>query len=288
MKRSRIFEEYGLEFEPLPGRMVAVSRSQLTRLLDQYRDNARILTRRHEKIQRKLVKQATKDPLTGLHNRRFIGTTLNGLQRIARRRGYAVIMGDLDEFKDANDTYGHTAGDIILKHAARILKRKAKRSSDHVLRYGGEEFLMFLGDCRGIQQAAKFAEMLRRSIQESSITVRLNGKPVEVKITCSFGVAVFTAPSHGKGQPETLDMVIHRADQALYTAKGKPANGKKNGPREKDARNRVCFDDGLGHLQILPRSSSPKRAAINTTVRSRTAPSRPHRASHSKHRVEPG
>jgi diguanylate cyclase (GGDEF)-like protein len=161
--------------------------------------------------------EATCDVLTGLYNRRYLNDSLE--REFARTRGcgssLAVIALDIDHFKHFNDTYGHSAGDAVLKHLTLVLKGTL-RTTDIVCRQGGEEFLAVLPGC-DLPGAAKRAEAIRTAVRELSFVH--NGQVIQ-NITISAGVAVF--PEHGS-TPEEL---THAADQALYRSK-------------QDGRNRV-------------------------------------------------
>jgi two-component system cell cycle response regulator len=162
-----------------------------------------------------LREQATHDPLTRVWNRYAILETLNRELTRARREGssVAVIMTDVDHFKQVNDTYGHLAGDAVLRQVAGRMQA-GLRAYDQVGRYGGEEFLIVLPGASGAN-AAHLAGRLRLEIA---------GEPavagdVRIGVTASFGVA---ATSHGGGcSPETL---IRLADEALYRAKAAGRN----------------------------------------------------------------
>ena len=159
--------------------------------------------------------QATRDALTRLWNR---GTILAALQReLARgsREGEPLSLAimDLDHFKVVNDTFGHLAGDEVLREAARRMNG-AVRSYDGVGRYGGEEFLILLPGCDGAS-ALEQAERLRQLICAEPVVI---GELVHT-VTASFGVtSVVPGPSTSSEQ------MIDRADQALYLAKSRGRN----------------------------------------------------------------
>lgn len=148
---------------------------------------------------------ATIDGLTGLKNHRSFQVKLDSELKFAARHNtpLSIIILDVDSFKSFNDTYGHPAGDEVLKQVARILS-DAARDSDFVARYGGEEFvvIMPITDREG---AAGLAERLRRAIETWPWTVR--------QITASFGVATLTLDIHGAAD------FVDRADKALYSSK---------------------------------------------------------------------
>ena len=153
--------------------------------------------------------QSLKDGLTGLYNRRFLDSYLEKYISFADRKGFIVgfIMIDIDNFKRINDTYGHKNGDIVLKEVARIISG-CVRSSDVVVRYGGEEFLVVLPDVAE-GKSELVAEKIRRTVEMTAI--QIEGKVLH--ITVSAGVAEY--PKHGTDPYQ----VIKFADVALYKAK---------------------------------------------------------------------
>jgi diguanylate cyclase (GGDEF)-like protein len=161
------------------------------------------------RLRKRLEHQATRDPLTGLYNRRYFdGAAGNATQRARRDNStFSIILADLDHFKKLNDVYGHAAGDQALVSVADGV-RAAVRASDTVCRYGGEEILVLLPGC-GLAAAAACAEAIRHRIAGMDHPVDVAGPP----ITASFGVAAY--PDHG----DSVDAVIRAADQALYRAK---------------------------------------------------------------------
>ncbi len=162
------------------------------------------------KLQDKLREQATHDPLTKLFNRRYLeGSLPRELHRAKRLNSpLCVAMLDLDHFKHFNDTYGHAAGDALLRELGQLLSEKM-RKSDISCRYGGEEFVLVMPD-------SSLADTLQRLEQ-----VRLQVKELEIrhsdqllnKMTISAGVA--GTPEHGS----TAATLLHSADEALYAAK---------------------------------------------------------------------
>jgi len=157
-----------------------------------------------------LHNQTIKDPLTGLFNRRYLENILPTLIAAAQRRGekMAFLMIDMDYFKKVNDSYGHEAGDIVLKTLSNILKYSI-RKSDIAIRYGGEEFLIILQNIKSIDDAVKVAEKIRENVQNSIIDIGENS----IKKTVSIGISIF--PDHCMKGWEC----IKYADIALYEAK---------------------------------------------------------------------
>lgn len=161
------------------------------------------------------LREATlRDPLTGLGNRRFLEEFVDTLVATVKRRKtkISVMMLDLDYFKMVNDTHGHDAGDAVLKVVARIL-REAVRSSDLVIRFGGEEFLIILQDAV-VEDAGRIAESIRSTIAETKITVG----DVILQKTISIGISCFPDDS------ETFWQAVKFADIALYQAKERGRN----------------------------------------------------------------
>ncbi|HEX6941013.1 MAG TPA: PleD family two-component system response regulator [Longimicrobiales bacterium] len=181
----------------------------------------------HEELEDKnkeLARLSISDGLTGLYNHRHIQEVVREeFERAKRsREPLAVVMFDFDHFKKVNDTYGHQVGDRVLQEMAMILRRTA-REIDKLGRYGGEEFIAVLPDT-GIDDAATFAERVRERVERHPFAV---GRARPLHLTVSAGVATYPHPA--VYNPRTL---IHRADQALYTAKA-------------EGRNRVVrFDNG--------------------------------------------
>lgn len=156
-----------------------------------------------------LQNQAMKDPLTGLLNRRHADTVLNSLCHAAnRQQNISIILIDIDYFKAVNDTYGHQAGDAVLKNMGMLLRGHV-RTQDIVYRYGGEEFCMVLLDTTP-EVALRRAEKIRRAVKY--VNNSFNGQ-VLPPVTISLGVASF--PDDG----ETPQALVTLADKALYWAK---------------------------------------------------------------------
>lgn len=158
----------------------------------------------------KLLQQSIRDPLTGLFNRRFMEETLARELSRAARRGLAlgVIMLDIDKFKAFNDSFGHEAGDEMLKAIGAFLPAQVRRE-DVVCRYGGEEFIIILPGAT-LEISAERAEGLRTAVR--ALRVKF-GRDVLGPITFSLGVAAF--PGHGSTGME----VVQAADMALLKAK---------------------------------------------------------------------
>ena len=162
------------------------------------------------RLREELSRQALIDPLTGLHNRRWLETCLK--ERVARHArgglGFAVLIIDIDHFKAINDRYGHEAGDAALQEIARVLGASV-RDSEASARLGGEEFTILV-DTQDFSEAMAVAERVRLSVQ--ALRIRANGQDLPT-VTVSIGVALY--PHHGSDVTE----VLGRADEALYASK---------------------------------------------------------------------
>jgi diguanylate cyclase (GGDEF)-like protein len=158
----------------------------------------------------KLLEISRIDGLTGLANRRYIEERRSEMWEHALRLNepLAVIMCDIDKFKSVNDTYGHQAGDAVLKQFAEVLKQEA-REIDRVGRYGGEEFIVLLPGTV-LDSAVTFAERVRNAIEERTFT--FDGG--SLKRTVSIGVAAWPHP-----RVRTCEDLVKFADDALYVAK---------------------------------------------------------------------
>ena len=150
-----------------------------------------------------------RDAMTGLHNRRFLEEYVETLVASTQRRKsqMTILMLDLDYFKMVNDTYGHDAGDTVLKALAKVLTQSV-RASDMTIRYGGEEFLIIMQDTGG-DMADLAAEKIRAAVE--SLKVPLTGTVLQK--TISIGIAEFPKDS------ETFWQTVKYADVALYHAK---------------------------------------------------------------------
>ena len=154
------------------------------------------------------------DPLTGRYNRRFISDHVHRELKLSQRIGQpaSLLMLDLDNFKEYNDSYGHIAGDEALRKLGDVLVDSV-RETDVVARYGGEEFLIFLSHT-GKSGAVKTAEKLCLAVEQTSFVL----KGQDTRITVSIGVA--TAPEDGS----TYEELVDNADKAMYAAKGDGRN----------------------------------------------------------------
>lgn len=151
------------------------------------------------------------DGLTNVYNRRFVSHELHQLTHEYEQE-FAVVLLDMDYFKQINDQYGHEAGDLVLKRIAQILN-DSTRKQDVVGRFGGEEFILILKD-QNLEQAIEVAERCRRAIFDEDIILTNQHC---LKITASFGVATAV-------EGTSPELVTRLADQALYLAKQQGRN----------------------------------------------------------------
>lgn len=150
--------------------------------------------------------ESSADPLTGLLNRRGFQLKAEPLWRDAAMRPLSLVYGDIDHFKAINDSFGHPAGDVVLRGVGELISGEL-RHWDVAARFGGEEFVLLLPRASGTG-ALGLAERIRTLLQATSFDVLSDGR----NVTASFGVAE-------AGATETLAEVIHRADLMVYAAK---------------------------------------------------------------------
>jgi two-component system cell cycle response regulator len=161
------------------------------------------------------LEMAVTDPLTGLRNRRY---TRRHLEGVLRQGGAAVLLLDVDRFKAVNDTYGHAAGDVVLREVAERLRAQI-RASDVVARYGGEEFLVVMAGASA-EEAEVVAERLRAAVCATPVLLDTR----KLQVTVSIGIAIAEA---GTGP----DALVGAADEALYRAKGNGRNQVESAAR---------------------------------------------------------
>ena len=164
----------------------------------------------------RLLRSGFTDVLTGWNNRRYLNVRLG--EELARARRdkatLACLMLDIDHFKQVNDTWGHAAGDIVLKDLAQRIESQV-RASDVAARYGGEEFVVLLPGT-DVDAATKLAERIRAEVGSAPVELP-NGK--SISITVSIGIAE-VSPTARDADLKTLgDSLVARADVALYAAK---------------------------------------------------------------------
>ncbi len=166
------------------------------------------------------IEMAITDPLTGLHNRRYMESHLGSLleQAVLRKKPLTVLVLDIDYFKAINDTHGHDAGDDVLREFSFRIK-KSIRGIDLACRYGGEEFVVIMPET-DLTVATMVAERLRRRIATEPFPIQDGSNSIEV--TISIGISAL-------GKDDAAANILKRADAALYRAK-------------RDGRNRVVPD----------------------------------------------
>jgi diguanylate cyclase (GGDEF)-like protein/putative nucleotidyltransferase with HDIG domain len=198
-----------------------------------------------------LQAEARVDPKTGLYNARYFATTLAAeIARAARfERPMSLIMADLDLLRDINNSYGHLAGDAVLKGIAEVFRAQL-RHYDVPARFGGEEFSILLPETPP-EQALEIAERIRRAVAEREYEVETATEPI--RATISIGVAAF--PKDGVDANE----LIHQADLAVYRAKLQGRNrvlGASTEPlllaQERGAKLRAVVVEDGEHTVPLP------------------------------------
>jgi diguanylate cyclase (GGDEF)-like protein len=181
------------------------------------------------KIHRRIVEQmrtieqySLHDPLTGIMNRRSFDFRVNSIWQIANRQQEPVslMMVDIDDFKNFNDKYGHTHGDLALKTVAYAVAKSLKRDTDMVFRWGGEEFIVLMPSTP-IDGALYIGERVLKNIRNTAIPSLEGVKPA--KVTASIGIAS-ALPTADK----TILDLVRQADRAMYSAK-------------KAGKNKVCI-----------------------------------------------
>lgn len=186
--------------------------------------NERLLsqTQELEEIKEKLTQQATTDALSSLYNRRYFTDvskrSFDGAVRY--KKELSIMMLDLDDFKEINDTYGHATGDKVIVKSAKIIKESI-RSSDIAARYGGEEFIILIPQINA-EETLSLANRILKDIEKATVETDSGER---VNFTVSIGVAHLQAQ-----KDDNIEEIIHRADKALYMAKA----NNKNQVVEKD------------------------------------------------------
>jgi two-component system, cell cycle response regulator len=193
-----------IDFAELKARLTSMLR--IKRLQEELEQRERELMDANKRLQY----MSQTDALTGLDNRRHLEERIDEMFQHARRMNepFSCVMVDLDRFKSVNDTYGHQAGDAVLKQCADILRHEA-REIDRTGRFGGEEFMLLLPGAQ-IEDAATFAERVRKHIEEH--TFSFDG--TSIQRTASLGVS-----SWPHERIANCDELVRAADEALYVAK---------------------------------------------------------------------
>lgn len=194
-----------------------------TRQLEQTLADAEALKRRYAEL-------SVIDELTGLHNRRFFfPESRSALARSLRyKKGFCVLLLDIDHFKRINDVHGHRLGDEVLCRCAELFRQQV-REVDVLARFGGEEFIMALPDTE-LDGAKQLAERIRAAVKATAFEIE--GR--SIKVTVSIGIACLLEQDKGDAQL-VLERLISEADQALYF-------GKHNGRNQVRAYSEIaCF-----------------------------------------------
>ncbi len=219
LKKSNRQDEVGVIHNAIIGMVSKIS--SYAKMLDELNlsleEKIKQRTIELEDANKKLEKLSTIDPLTKISNRRHFDTHIQNIWDLTTRSGIstAVIMCDIDNFKNINDTYGHIIGDEVLKNVAETIKNSLKRSTDLVARYGGEEFIIVMYNT-DIEGAINLCEDIADKLKESS-NFEIDGITIE-PFTISFGVSCMVPNKEHK-----YELLIRASDKALYTAK---ENGK--------------------------------------------------------------
>lgn len=163
-----------------------------------------------------LEQQSTRDALTGVRNRAFFDQKLSAeIKRSRRERStLGLLMIDIDHFKAFNDNHGHLVGDLVIKEVANCLQQELKRSTDHLCRYGGEEFAIILPNT-DTDGAMVLAEQIRLSLENQRIQYEELELSISVSIGCYAAIAEISSTSAD---------YIQAADIALYQAKNEGRN----------------------------------------------------------------
>ena len=216
---------------------------RIVNMEEQLRSRSLELERMHAELERRnvlLAEIASCDGLTGLKNHRFFRESLEAQFSLARRRGMplSVVMLDVDQFKTFNDSFGHPAGDEVLREVAKIL-RSCVRDHDVVARYGGEEFAVLLPST-DVDDSRALGDRLRHSIEQYSWELR--------PITISLGIST-TSPRIPRASA-----LIELADRSLYQSKAEGRNRVTHAldlpPSPSDRRSMLTLVDDLGRTSI--------------------------------------
>ena len=223
----------------------------------------------------KLTLMSETDGLTGLYNRRMLEQLLEEMYAHSERlvEPLSCVMCDLDKFKSVNDTYGHQAGDAVLRQFAAILKQEA-REIDRVGRYGGEEFMVLLPGTV-LDAAVTFAERVRKVVEDHRFDIHTGA----IARTVSIGVAGWPHP-----KVTSTDRLVCAADDALYVAK---EMGRNRVVRFDSEEFRAHVGGTTGHTDPLvadaavpasPAAAHADREIARHSLRDREARSEDHRA----------
>lgn len=225
--------------------LVLIRQITLLRVVTTYASMTAQLNEELRNVNSRLEALATSDPLTGLPNHRAVMDRIDAelSQCQAAQRNCAIIFADVDHFKRINDTWGHAAGDTVLREVGQRLHASV-RQNDYVGRYGGEEFTILLTDIEQ-QEAYELAERLRHSLAEKPCTWQPEQEQpaLPIAITASFGLATY--PLDGITRKELVEM----ADAAMYVAKH-------------SGRNRVCLTN---EVNLRPSTTEGSAQVLRST-----------------------
>jgi diguanylate cyclase (GGDEF)-like protein len=225
-----------IDFAELKARLNSMLR--IKRLQEELEERERQLLEANERLRH----MSQTDALTGLDNRRHLEERIDEMFEHAKRLNepFSIVMCDLDRFKSVNDSYGHQAGDAVLKQFARILRHEV-REIDRAGRYGGEEFMLLLPGTV-LDAAVTFAERVRKQVEQHTFT--FDG--TSIQRTASFGVSAWPHP-----RITHCDGLVRAADDALYVAK-------------ETGRNRVVRFDSEEFNRHLAEEDGPDAPRSNT------------------------
>lgn len=201
----------------LEGRVIlaydVTERKNLEKELKSANESLQAQLTENESLRIQLQEQATRDPLTGVYNRRYFAEALDKETARAIREGspFSVFILDVDYFKKFNDNYGHKCGDLVLQTLAKFLVENTRRS-DIVCRFGGEEFVVLMPDAQ-VDAAYERAELFRKNFSE--LVVGYEGQ----QLRCTFSAGIASFPQHAASG----EILLGYADEALYASK---ANGR--------------------------------------------------------------
>lgn len=177
-------------------------------------ESARVELKKQRKTIESIKELSNRDQLTGLYTRRYMENVFNDALYNFRRysRIFSVVMIDLNNFKEINDTYGHPAGDVVLQRISQILLKET-RKTDVPVRYGGDEFIIILPDTP-VEGAKSFAEKILKKIK--SLRFEKNGE----RFYCTASAGVTQVKDN-----DVIDSILARVDEALYETKNKGKDG---------------------------------------------------------------
>ncbi len=184
--------------------------NELEKLNSKLEENVILRTKELKETQERLIEQINRDPMTNLYNRRYFNETVKNIFPILQRgeTKMSLLMIDIDNFKNINDSYGHHTGDIVINNIADTF-RSNLRNSDIAIRFGGEEFLILLTNT-GLHNSIGIAEKIRKSVEQNIINLEDN---TTIQYTISIGVSEVIQ------NDENINIALKKADSALYEAK---------------------------------------------------------------------